>query len=115
MNNIEFSYDKKIINIEGIEITMPYEIADVLEVGSLIIVRVEPVFGEILNDNIYAFSKGGELIWKIEKTPHGTEQDQPYTSLSLSEDNRVIVGNWNGVDYKVNTQNGSITPISFNK
>ena len=76
--------------------------------------RVEPVINEVFNGNIFAVDANGEIKWQIAESQHGSEVDQPYTSISKME-NKLIAGNWNGVDYVVDMEDGSILTTSFNK
>ncbi|MEJ2046486.1 MAG: hypothetical protein P8X89_24805 [Reinekea sp.] len=94
---------------------MPYPVVEALKIGELVIVRVEPTVGEIFNTNIFGFTVDGHYKWRIEESPHGTEADKPFTSISVSQDNQLIAGNWNGVDYVVDVRNGTIKTIAFNK
>lgn len=115
MSEVKYKLDESVITINGKAINMPYTVAQVLICDDMVIVRVEPVCGEIFNTNIYGFTVEGNCKWQIEESPHGTEADKPYTSIFLSEDNKLIAGSWSGVDYIVDLCTGGITTVAFNK
>jgi len=117
MSELGFSIDDGIIAIGGNVIDLPYPVAvaEALAVGELVIVRVEPTIGEIFNTNVYGFKADSSCKWQIAESPHGTEADRPFTSISVSSDNQLVAGNWNGVDYLVDLMGGAITAVAFNK
>ncbi|RMV44584.1 hypothetical protein ALP11_02718 [Pseudomonas syringae pv. papulans] len=77
----------------------------------IVLIRLESPPGEVFNRNIFAFSMAGEVLWQIEESPHGTQADKPFMSLHCDDNDRVIVGCWNGVTYAVNVENGNIRVI----
>lgn len=62
-----------------------------------------------------ACSKAGLLLWQIEESLHGTELDRPYVAISKDEAGEIVAANWNGVDYRVNMENGSVRVKAFGK
>lgn len=88
--------------------------AQCLEVQGLLIVRIEPDVGDTYNRNVFALDRG-KILWQIEESPHGTEKDKPFTSISLGRDGELIAGNWNGVDYSVDISDGTIQVKNFKK
>ncbi|MEE9444899.1 MAG: hypothetical protein V3V19_04460 [Cocleimonas sp.] len=96
------------------EVNLPYPVVQALDFNGIVMARVEPEIYEIFNCNIFAVDGKGKIKWQIEESPHGTEVDKPYTSISIME-NKLIAGNWNGVDYVVDIKDGSIRTQSFNK
>lgn len=115
MSGASFRVESGYLYIGGDRIDLPCTVGDVIDYGGLIIVRVEPPVGVVLNRNVFAFTKEGRLLWQIEESPHGTEVDKPYFGIFLDEKNRLVAGNWNGVDYLVDCGDGNITTKAFNK
>jgi hypothetical protein len=115
MSELDFSIDDGAVSINGKVVDLPYPVAEALTVGELVIVRVEPTIGEVFNSNVYGFKADSSCKWQIAESPHGTEADKPFTSISVSPDNQLVAGNWNGVDYLVDLMNGAISTVSFNK
>lgn len=112
---IDFSLNEGVLIMADKVIELPCPVIQALDFQRLIIVRVDPAFGEIYNRNIFALDANGEVKWQIAESPHGTEDDKPYTSLGINDGTELIVGNWNGVGYTVSLGDGSITVNSFNK
>lgn len=115
MNELKYRVNEGVLTINEKEIKLPYPVIEVLNFQGLIIVRVEPSIGEIYNQNIFAIDNTGKIMWQIVESPHGTEADKLYTSISVLAENQLIAGNWNGVDYAVDLDDGSISTKSFNK
>lgn len=83
--------------------------------GDICIVLIDTPVGASLNRNVFGYSAAGESLWQIQESPHGTQNDKPYTSLHINDNNQLIAGNWNGVDYSVNLENGTVTAVAFDK
>ena len=115
MTELKYSLNEEVLAVIGKAIDLPYPVVQAFDFQGLIIVRVEPTIGEIYNRNIFALDNIGEIKWQIAESPHGTEADKPYTSISVTAENELIAGNWNGVDYVVALGDGSISTKSFNK
>lgn len=112
---LNYSINEGVLTVKGKVIELPYPSVQAIDLQGFIIVRVEPTIGEIYNRNIFALDDGGNIKWQIVESPHGTEMDKPYTSISVTADNGLLAGNWNGVDYAVALVDGSISTKSFNK
>lgn len=110
-----FKITNNLIFINGKKLELPFPVADALEYKKSIVVRVDPPAREILNDNIYCFTLSGNFLWQIEPSPHGTQVNKPYVSINVSSSSNLIASNWNGVNYIVNIEDGSIEVKSFNK
>ncbi|WP_283190199.1 hypothetical protein [Pseudomonas sp. PMCC200344] len=115
MNAIEFSVKGERLFVGGESVGLPYIVGDVVACGSLLLVRVEPPIGVIFNRNIFAVTRKGEIVWQIAESPHGTEAEKPYVGIFRAKDGGVVVSNWNGVDYLVDLECGSIAAKAFNK
>ncbi len=110
-----FDINDGVIYINDKKIDLPFPVAEALEYEQSIIVRVDPPAKEIFNSNIYRFTLSGDCLWQIEPSPHGTQANKPYVSINTSSPNNLVVSNWNGVDYIVNIEDGSVEVKSFNK
>ncbi len=108
------NYGTKVVQIAGKDVHFEYPVAQLLLFQDMIIVRVEPNTGVVLNTNVYGFSKSGLLEWEIEESPHGTQEDKPYMSIFISKE-KLIASNWNGVNYSVDLRSGKVKAISMNR
>lgn len=115
MSTNSFEVKNGSIFIADRRLDLPYSIGQVVKFNDIIIARLEPPAGVIFNRNVFAFTAQGDLLWQIEESPHGTEEDKPYVGIFLSQDGSLIAANWIGVDYLVNVQSGRITAKAFNK
>lgn len=115
MNMLEFHVEDGKLFINGKWIDLPYTVSGIVECGNSLVVRVEPPAGAIFNRNIFAITEQGEVLWQIAESPHGTEADKPYVGIFRDKDGGVVAANWNGVDYSVNLESGSIAVKAFNK
>ncbi len=94
---------------------MPFPVAEALEYEQSVIVRVDPPAKELFNSNVYRFTLSGDCLWQIEPSSHGTQENKPYVSIHTSSHNSLVASNWNGVDYIVNIEDGSVEVKSFKK
>lgn len=117
MNAVSYQVREGALWIAGARVDLPCEVGEVLEIEGLVVVLVEPPIGEVLNRNVYAYTKQGLLAWQIEESPHGTELDKPFIGISVNTGNsgELIAANWNGVDYSVSLKDGSIAVKAFSK
>lgn len=115
MNAVEFRIEGEKLFVGGKLVELPYTVGDVLEFSGLLVVRVEPPAGVIFNRNVFAISSVGEVVWKIAESPHGTEADKPYVGIFRNKGESLVAANWNGVDYLVSLDSGSVVATSFNK
>lgn len=105
--------DKRLL-INNRVFSFPYPVVDVVLVEQLIVLMVEPSSGIIFNRNVYAFSDEGDFVWQIAESPHGAG-DNPYVAIRLDHQNRLLACSWNGNDYLVDSKNGEITAVAFNR
>lgn len=89
--------------------------AQCLRLGAVVLVRFDLPPGSRANRNVLAFDAEHRLLWQIAESPHGTEADQPFMSLALDAQGQVVVGNWNGVTYRVDLASGALTVCDFNR
>ncbi|MHC8310455.1 hypothetical protein ACYZUC_12670 [Pseudomonas sp. GT1P32] len=115
MSTVEFRVEDGRLVIGGKLVDLPYTVGEVVVCGNLLAVRVEPPIGVIFNRNVFAVARGGKVIWQIAESPHGTEMDKPYVVIFRDKDEGLVAANWNGVDYLVNLECGSISTKAFNK
>jgi len=96
-------------------------IKQIIEIGELKVVRKYPPDTELanypqnkLNRNIEAYDQNDNLVWIVEEAPDGGENlDKAYMKIWL-DDGRLIAGNWIGIDYLVDIDKGSVSPIKTN-
>ena len=107
-------------NINNKKIEFSAEIHQCIEVNSHKLFRIYPndeqlesYPQDLLNRNIYCYDTDGTLCWQIQEAPHGEEnQDKPYINI-WKDNNKVIVSNWNGLEYILNMTTGEVS--SFKK
>ena len=106
-----------ILKIANESVELPAPIKQRVDLNSLIIVRVYPsdemlknYHRDELNRNIYAYDLSGELVWQIQEAPHGgVEEDKAYMDIRYVDD-KIVAGNWIGVDYLVDESSGVVAP-----
>lgn len=115
MNVSSIRVDSGKLYVGDRHIDLLHPVGEMLRYHGLVIVRVEPPPGVLFNRNVIAFKEAGERDWQIEESPHGTELDKPYVGIRVDVNGDLIASNWNGVDYRVNPDNGSVQVKAFNK
>ena len=97
----------KIINGDSKKfINFPSAIQEFEEYKNVIIVRVHPNALSFMNENIFAVSSEGKIIWQVEKIQH-MNRDSPYTAIHLS-DGQLFAYNWDTCLYRINLDTGKI-------
>jgi hypothetical protein len=94
---------------------IPYTVKQAITCDDMCVVLTVPPAGTTLNRNVFCYLPSGEILWQIQESPHGTQIDKPYTSLHINDHKQLIAGNWNGVDYSVDLENGIVTAAAFDK
>ncbi len=92
-------------------------IRQILEFEGLKIIRRYPSDEDLasyptplLNQNVEAYDQKGNFIWVIQECPVGNSiKDKPYMNIWIKGKN-LIAGNWVGLDFIVNMQNGNVEP-----
>ena len=69
---------------------------------------------DVKNRNVVKVDAKGKEIWIIESSA-ALNEDAPYTNIWIDEDKHLIAGCWNGVDAKVNMEDGTIISEEFLK
>jgi len=109
---------QNILVIGGAQIVLDAPVKQKLELGRLTIVRVYPADEELnsypqekLNRNVYAYDSLGQLVWQIQEAPHGgVGEDKAYMDIR-TDDGGLVAGNWIGIDYQVELENGVVVPL----
>jgi len=104
---MNLSFSDKTLFIDTRSKKFAYPIRDVKEYKNLILVLFTVPKGEIDNRNVIAINNMTlELVWRIEEADLIYE-DCPYINLIDTSD-VIIIGNWNGILYKIDDSNGRI-------
>lgn len=102
---MEVSFSNNILTINGNQISFDESIKDIKEFNDLILVLLTVPQGKINNRNVVAVSKNTiGILWIIEEADLFYD-DCPYTNF-IDNSDEIIIGNWNGISYIINEQNG---------
>ncbi len=115
MKKITFEIIKGILTVDGQTVDIPEFAENALEYGGLLIVKLDPPTGVVFNRNVFGITAHSHVQWQIEESPHGTQDDKPFTDVYIDNEGSLIAANWNGVSYSVDPDNGKITVSSFDK
>lgn len=107
--------DRGVLHVAGRTAGLRFPVAEVLDLDSGLVVRVDVPPGEHLNRNVYFVDPDGSIAWQIEESPHGTQTDRPFMKIWREPGGEIRAGNWNGVDYRVDLHSGAIEPAAFPK
>lgn len=108
MENCKFN--KNILIINGKEVTFQYEIDNIKKIQGLYIVLLDIPSNIQAINNVYAVNDSGKIIWQIEnfEDVYPIKNDVPYVGTRILDNNQIIVTNFNGVTFTVNTVDGRI-------
>ncbi len=120
MNNMniqpKISFDKNELTIIGSEkmlIKLPSTIEQIEQFNDVVIVRVHPKGERFINENIFAVSYGGEMLWQIKTVKH-VAKHSPYTGM-VKKETLLKVHNWDGSDLVIDPCSGQIIDESYSK
>jgi hypothetical protein len=101
--------------VAGRVIELPLRVVQVVELEHGFAVRLDVPSGTVFNRNVYLVDNVGNVTCQIAESPHDRVTDKPYLFISRSPDGELVASNWNGVDYRVDTQTGGVSPASFRR
>ena len=102
--DIYFNNDQLIL--EGIYIDFPHCIKNIKLYKDLVLVLLSVPKGIINNQNVYAVNiKTKKIVWRIQE-PDLIYDSNPYMNFYDSSE-CIVVGNWNGISYTINEDDGS--------
>lgn len=110
----KFLVDDGALFVHGRRISTPFPVLQYVVDKNAVIVLLRAPAGTIYNRNIHAYSTQGQLLWTIPETPHGGTKDQPYVGIEATSAG-LVARNWNGVEYVIDLQTGSIEVCGFGK
>ena len=113
MRKNEIEYTDNVINIYGCVVECEAPIRDVQRIDNLVLVRLEFPIGAINNRNIFAYNESGQLVWQIQEG-RNVYRDSPYTGMRVKGD-EIMAYNWDGADYRVNVEDGSVEFVQFSR
>ena len=103
------------LRISGREIDTDYPVTQVICAGDKVVARLEIPKGTVQNNNVLCFGQDGGTLWIIQPSPHGGTEDNPYVFIGAGDDGGIIARNWNGVEYKVADDDGTVSPIGVRR
>lgn len=83
------------------------------EINDIVIVRLDIPLGVIFNENVYAVTADGKILWQITKMSHVYE-DCPYANMLVKEGN-IELYNWDGTILLVEPATGEILEKGYTK
>ena len=81
--------------------------------GNVAVVRLDVPPGTRLNENVFAISSDGRVLWQIAPESHAYE-DSPYTGLSRDGD-QVVAHNWDGAVLWLDPASGQVIRRGYRK
>jgi hypothetical protein len=104
---------KKIILQSGETVSFDYPVNDFLVFQKVTVVILDVPVQKKFNENVFAISDNGNILWQIEKRQFVYE-NSPYTGIE-SSGNNVILYNWDGLKLTVVPETGEIISQVFEK
>ena len=114
--NEQIKINDNILTINTIDIKFDHKIRDVKTCGDLIIVLLAIPFNETDLDNLYAVSKYGKIVWRVQRlnTVFPKQNNLPYEQMNIKED-EITVTDFYVRRYFINPLNGDIEKMEVGK
>lgn len=95
-------------------IAFDYPVAQAFFLADKYFVRLEiPGGTDVLNENMFAVSKSGEIVWQIPEQELFND-DSPYTDLRVKDD-LLVVYNWDGQEFTIDPNSYDIVKREFKR
>lgn len=95
----------------GKQITFDYPIDTAIGFDTAIVVMLEP--NKFINENVFGVSYDGRIAWQIEEKGH-VYDESPYTYIGR-KDNKIELGNFDGLELIVEPSTGKILHQQWGK
>lgn len=107
--NEQIKINENILTINNIDVRFDHNIRDVKICGDLIIVLLAIPFNETELDNLYAISKHGKIVWRVQELNivFWNQNNLPYEQMNVNE-NEITVTDFYARRYFINPLNGDI-------
>lgn len=116
MKNKKINHNQLLITTSNLffkKIEFLFDIRQIEEINDIVIVRLDIPLGVIFNENIYAVSADGEILWQIPKMSHVYE-DSPYVNMLVKGEN-IELYNWDGTILLIEPATGKILEKGYTK
>lgn len=90
-----------------------WSIAEVLDCGNVLVIRLEPEPGAKDNENIFGVDGTAAILWQVEKRKY-VYDDSPFTGMKKSGEH-VHLYNWDGTELVVNAMTGEIVQETYGR
>jgi len=106
----DFKIEGSTLVVKGIEVSFPYKIDNVKMCNGLYIVLLDIPMGVKFLNNIYAVDYGGHMVWQIQdpREIYSIKGNIEYVGTRITEDNKIVVTNFSGITYTLDSSNGFI-------
>ncbi|EHI97938.1 hypothetical protein CDLVIII_1238 [Clostridium sp. DL-VIII] len=114
--NEQIKINENILTINTIDVRFDHNIRDVKICGELIIVLLAIPFNETELDNLYAISKYGKTVWRVQglNKVFPNQNNLPYEQMNVKE-NEITVTDFYARRYFINPLNGNIEKRDIGK
>lgn len=90
-----------------------WPVANVLDCGDVLVVRIDPHPGSKDNENVFGVNDNAVIVWKV-PARICIYEDSPYTGIKKEGDN-VRLFNWDGAELLVNPSTGEVLQTTYSR
>ena len=111
MKGVNYNIEEKTLKFAtGSEMTFDFPIKSTIVVKDIIIILVEPPPSTIYNYNVFGMLLTGDFLWRIGQVElyYWGSNNCPYISVTLNDDNEVVLFNWCDTAVVINPQTGEV-------
>lgn len=107
---INYKINRNSLYVNGINVDFKYEIDNVKMCNRLLIILLDIPSNIKDINNVYAVDSLGNILWQVQdaSTVYSVINDVPYVGTRIIENDKIIVTNFNGVTYTIESSNGKI-------
>ena len=115
MTDSNYSVSDGVLSIAGNRISTEFAVVDAIPILESIVIRLEVPPESFCNRNVKCYGSNGELAWTIQESPYGGSKTKCYVNLLLNESGELVARTFDGVEYRINTEDGTVTAIEFRR
>lgn len=112
----KIDYSGSVLEIGPKTFDLDDKISKVVDVDGryIVLFQYDSLSVEDENRNIKAYSKDGDVLWTVEKSPQVEDGGNPFTGIGITEEG-LIGYTWHGLGVIIDVSTGEWKPYAFTK
>ena len=101
--------------VNNTHVEFKYPVDKVLSINQTMVVLLKVPLTEVFNENIFGVNDQGKIIWQVQERLNLHRNDEPYMNIWVTDDDRLNCNDSIGLNFWIDSSNGSITYVGLTK